>query len=113
MSLHTSYPLRFLSACPRVLIANIKNMGTCLCPRCHVTIAEVQDIGTPIDTERRQDARRPTPAFFQMVARARKSVFKGFKVSGPHVDKMLGFLSRVPTVVSAANLNSHLGQGTD
>ena len=75
-------------------------MGTCLCPRCHVTIAEVQDLGNSIDSQRRQDVRRPTPAYFQMVARARKSVFKGYKVSGPHVDVKLGGFSRVPTVVS-------------
>ena len=36
-----------------------------------------------------------------MVKQARKSIFKGFKVSGPHVDTKLGGLSRVPTVVSA------------
>ena len=83
----------------RVLIANIKNMGKCPCPRCHVLLTEVPDLGKAIDSERRQNVRKPIPRLFRMVKKARRSIFKGFKVSGTHVEGKLGGWSQVPTVV--------------
>ena len=83
----------------RVLIANIKNMGKCPCPRCHILLTEVPDLGKATDSERRQNTRKPTPRLFRMVRKARKSIFKDFKVSGSHVEEKLGGWSRVPTIV--------------
>jgi len=83
----------------RVLIANIKNLGQCPCPRCTTKLAEVQDLGKAVDTQRRADTRAPTRKMFQMVGKARKAIFKGYKVSGSRVERLIGGGSRAPNVV--------------
>ena len=35
-----------------------------------------------------------------MVRKARKAIFKGFKVSGTRIERLIGGWSRVPTMVS-------------
>ena len=55
-------------------------------------------MGWVVDGKQHRKVRRPTPRFFRLVKQARKSIFNGFKVSGPHVERKLGGLSRVPTV---------------
>ena len=79
----------------RVLIANIKNLGRCPCPRCHVKLAEVRDLGKAIDRQRRVNIRKPTRKLFRMIKKAREAIFKGFKVSGSRVEKVLEGGSRV------------------
>jgi hypothetical protein len=90
----------------RVLIANVKNMGRCPCPRCKVKLTEVRDLGKAEDNQRRADKRGPTPQLFRAVKKARKAIFKGYKVSGSRVEKLLGGWSRIPTNVSAGTLLS-------
>jgi len=84
----------------RVLIANIKNMGQCPCPRCNIKMTEVKDMGKAEDNHRRADVRKPTPGLFHAVKKARKAIFKGFKVSGSRVERLLGGWSRIPTMVN-------------
>ena len=91
----------------RVLIANIKNMGQCPCPRCTIRLADVQGLGKPSDTEKRANIRRPTGGLVHAVRKARKAIFKGYKVSGTHVDKLLGGWSRAPNVVCTTTPNPH------
>ena len=79
----------------RVLIATIKNLGKCPCPRCLVQLAEVRDLGKVIDRQRRVATRRPTPKLFRIIKRARDAIFKGFKVSGSRVERLLEGGSRV------------------
>jgi len=74
-------------------------MGKCPCPRCHVLLTEVPDLGMTIDNEQRLNVQRPTPRLFHMVKKAQRSIFKGFKVSSTHVEGKLGGWSRVPMVV--------------
>jgi hypothetical protein len=52
----------------------------------------------------RADMRRPTPQLFRVVKKARKAIFKGYKVSGSRVERLLGGWSRVPTNVGANTL---------
>jgi hypothetical protein len=83
----------------RILIATIKNMGQCPCPRCFTGLMDIQHLGRAGDTERRAETRKPTKALFVAIRKARKSVFKGYKVSGSRVEWLLGGGSRVPTNV--------------
>ena len=98
---HSHRSDRSLMPLSRVLIANIKNMGQCPCPRCNVKMTEVKDLGTVEDNQRRMDTRKPTGQFFRAVKKAQKAIFKGYKVSGSRVEKLLGGWSRIPTNVSA------------
>ena len=79
-------------------------MGQCPCPRCSITMDEVKDLGKPTDSDKRANIRRPTLQLFHAVKKARKAIFKGFKVSGSRVEKLLGGFSRIPTNVSASTM---------
>ena len=85
----------------RVLIANIKNLGRCPCPRCLVELGGVRDLGKPIDQQRRADTRKPTRKLFRVIKKAREAIFKGFKVSGSRVEKLLDGGSRVAVNVGS------------
>jgi hypothetical protein len=74
-------------------------MGQCPCPRCYTGLADILHMGKAADSERRTNARQPTKRLFNAVKKARKSIFKGFKVSGPRVERHLGMGSKVPTNV--------------
>jgi hypothetical protein len=90
----------------RVLIANIKNMGQCPCPRCTIRLTDIKDLGKAKDIQTRADGRKPTPQLFHAIKRARKAIFKGYKVSGSCVERLMGGGSRIPTNVSASTLPS-------
>ena len=89
-----------LIAIKRVLIANIKNLGRCPCPRCLVELREVRDLGKEIDQQRRANTRKPTNRLFRVVKKARQAIFKGFAVSGSGVERLLEGGSRVAINVS-------------
>jgi len=84
----------------RILLANIKNLGQCPCPRCMVKLTEVRDLGKEMDRQRHANVRKPTRNVLHLVRKARKAVFKGYKVSDSRIEKLLGGGSRVPTIVS-------------
>lgn len=86
----------------RVLIATIKNMGRCPCPRCKVKLADVQHLGKVADTQTREDRRESTRKGIRDIKKARKAVFAGFKVTGSQIEKLLGDGSRIPIHVSVA-----------
>ena len=50
-------------------------------------------MGKLADTQRRTDVRRPTGKLFRAVRKARKAIYKGYKVSGTCVDRLLGGVS--------------------
>jgi hypothetical protein len=79
----------------RILIANIKNLGKCPCPRCLIQMEEVQDLGKANDIRRRSEKRKPSAKLFAVVKKARRAIFKGSAVSGTLVEKILGGKSRV------------------
>lgn len=84
-----------LTSVSRVLIATIKNLGKCPCPCCLIELGEVWDLGKVIDKQRRANTRKPTHNLFRIIKKARKAIFKGFKVSGSRVEGLLGGGSRV------------------
>jgi hypothetical protein len=69
-------------------------------------MTDVKDLGKTEDNQRRADTRKPTRQLFHVVKKARNAIFKGYKVSGSRVEKLLGGWSRVPTIVSASDLPS-------
>lgn len=86
----------------RVLLATIRNLGKCLCPRCKVTKDRVSEMGTKYDEKRRRTlARFDSTAFRNMVSRARDAIFRlGKGIKSTVVEALLGAESLVPTVVS-------------
>jgi hypothetical protein len=85
-------------------LATVKFLGKCPCPHCILKKAQISELGTKHDANRRVKlARVDTPADQEIVEKARKHVFQGYKVDGSKVGG--GFIgldseSRVPTRVS-------------
>ena len=65
-----------------------------------VKLTEVQHLGKESDSQLRADVRKPGHQVLHVVRKARKAIFKGFKVSGSHIEKLLRAGSLVPTIVS-------------
>jgi len=98
----TSCVAQLLMLLNRVLIANIKNLGRCPCPRCLVELGGVWDLGKPINQQRCTDTRKPTHKLFCIIKKAREAIFKGFKVSGSRVERLLEGGSWVTVNVDSA-----------
>ncbi|KZV64559.1 hypothetical protein PENSPDRAFT_561883, partial [Peniophora sp. CONT] len=61
----------------KVLIATIKDMGNCPCPRCLVKKANLRDAGLPADHEQRTEAaRRDNADYRSVVTEARRRVYE-------------------------------------
>jgi len=86
----------------RILLANIKFLGQCPCPRCLVKKVDVPKMGTKSDMTRREaTARVDDDARRWNIKRARKLIFeKGVRIEGKHIRDLLGPQSLVPTRVS-------------
>ncbi|TDL14712.1 hypothetical protein BD410DRAFT_696303, partial [Rickenella mellea] len=84
----------------KVVIALIRNLGGCPCPRCLIPLKEVGQVGTPKDMELRQTRKRcDTHASRFDVKRAREIVYNlKYTVNGDAVDKILKPESLVPTI---------------
>ncbi|KAF7967234.1 hypothetical protein HWV62_35081 [Athelia sp. TMB] len=83
----------------RVLLAGIKNLGKCPCPRCLVTMDQVEELGTKRDRDRREKLERiDTEQRQSSLETARGFMFtRGDGPTGKAVDDILGPESRVPT----------------
>lgn len=85
----------------RVLIATIRDFGTCPCPRCKISKDLIPSMGTPADrTLRVVSARRDNEARRAAVASARMLINeKGYVVNSERVEVLLSGESLVPTEV--------------
>ncbi|TFY53731.1 hypothetical protein EVG20_g9986 [Dentipellis fragilis] len=82
----------------KVLIATIRDMGGCPCPRCLVKKECLGNLGTSKDIERIALTRKDDQAFRCKVSDARKLIYKdGYVVNSDAVDKLLKPESLVPT----------------
>ena len=89
----------------RVVIIDIKFLGTMLCPRCFIEKDEVYMMGTTVDMQHRAKSRVDSTIRQGRVETARKLIFQhGFAVSGKPIDQALGEQSLVPTRVSLSLL---------
>ncbi|KAI0720621.1 hypothetical protein C8T65DRAFT_545085, partial [Cerioporus squamosus] len=74
----------------KVLIAALKPLARCLCPRCLTEKTEVSEAGTAADEERRTSKRRADDAAtHSKIRRARELIFKGYSLSSKRVKKLL------------------------
>lgn len=88
----------------RVLIASIKDMGSCPCPRCLMPKASFNLLGLFSDMQDRITNLRTYS--LTRVVEARKFIYGwGHTVNGSKVQTLLGAGSWVPTIVSAPERN--------
>nr|GAT47145.1 predicted protein [Mycena chlorophos] len=91
----------------KVLLATIKSLGTCPCPRCLIKKNEIAQTGTVNDLKRRQVLRVDDHHRRSSIERARRSIFEsGSAVEGSTIDGMLKSHSWVPTRNAFAKLNT-------
>jgi hypothetical protein len=95
-------PNRLMFAARRVLLASIKSLGRCPCPRCFVEKENIGTLGTMVDRQRRNNIRKDSEARQSMIARVRGWIFEqGRSLTGPVLKRALGSTSSVPTVVGS------------
>lgn len=96
--------LYLLMTSHRVLLATIKYLGGCPCPRCKITKAEIPDMGTKKDMRKRQNVhnvRVDSSWFQQKIEMVRSWIFeKGYSITSKAVDTIMKPESLVPTRVS-------------
>ena len=92
----------------RILLATIRNLGACPCPRCTIPKANVPELGTKYDDSRRSKfARIDDHSLQSTIKSARKAIYEGGRgVKSTAVEKMLQKESLVPTQVRKF---THLG----
>ena len=87
----------------RILIASIRNLGRCPCPRCLILLDRVAKMGMRQDmTQRRTLARVDDVKRRNHVERAREKIYEmGYVVDSTVVEDLLQEDSLVPTAVYA------------
>ncbi|KAJ7060769.1 hypothetical protein C8F01DRAFT_1290667 [Mycena amicta] len=91
----------------KVLLACIRSLGGCPCPRCFVEKALIAEKGTANDMKRRENIREDTSARRFAVEAARKAIFEaGESVNGASVNRKLKAQSWAPTRNSFSKLNT-------
>lgn len=88
----------------RVLIANIRNLGSCPCPRCLIPKNHLHNLATKKDiVQRRILTRRDTKERRLKVTTSRQLIYdKGYVVGTPQVEALLKEESLVPTMVRSS-----------
>lgn len=86
----------------RILIAGIRNLGKCPCPRCLIPLSDVYRLGMARDmTQRQTMARVDNVQRRSRVYAARKVIYeKNLQVNSAVVENMLQDMSLVPTAVN-------------
>lgn len=85
----------------RILMASIRNLGDCPCPRCKIPLSTVHKIGTPQDKDdRRSKARIDDTTYRDNIDNARRLINDyGHLVNSADVERLLKPESLVPTSV--------------
>ena len=91
----------FWSPRDRVLLATIRNFGSCPCPRCLVPKSKIPEVGTASDERRREKSRRVDDFNRNLnVSHARDLIYeRGFGVKSAAVERLLAEESYTPTKV--------------
>ncbi|KAI0701452.1 hypothetical protein C8T65DRAFT_788248 [Cerioporus squamosus] len=94
----------------KVLIAALKPLARCLCPRCLTEKTEVSEAGTAADEERRTSKRRADDAAtHSKIRRARELIFRGYSLTSKRVKKLLEDQSLNPIRSAFSTLLSDQG----
>lgn len=85
-----------------MLIANIRNLGGCPCPRCCIPKENLQKVATPTDMSQREAlSRHDTADRRAKIISARRLIYEGqYNVDTPQVEVLLKPESLVPTIVN-------------
>lgn len=85
----------------RVLIATVRNLGGCLCPRCLITKDRIQNMGMCQDRRQRTTLERDDARRRVMVSSARRLIYEeNYTVGSTPVEHIIKAQSWVPTLVS-------------
>ena len=89
------------TSCSRVLLASIRNLGACPCPRCEVKKVQIEQLGTIPDNQRRSNHMRSnTTSLRNRIALCREAIYgRGKNIKSSIVEDFLSPLSYVPTSV--------------
>ena len=85
-----------------MLIAALKPLARCLCPRCLTTKDQVADAGTQRDAHRRARSRKDDHPLHKSIARARRWIFEGHRMTSKCVKDQLDARSLNPIQVCRA-----------
>lgn len=87
-----------------MLIANVRNLGGCPCPRCLIPKERLQKVGTANDMVQRDVlSRHDTADRRAKIISARQLIYEGqYNVDTPQVEVLLKSESLVPTIVSVS-----------
>ncbi|KAK7021661.1 GLOBIN domain-containing protein, partial [Favolaschia claudopus] len=92
----------------KVLLATIKNLGGCPCPRCFITKDQIADMGSKADMRRRKNLRTDDSLWRGIIERVRGWIFgRGYRVNAAAVDRLLSGQSWVPTRNAFSALAEH------
>ncbi|KAF9458454.1 hypothetical protein BDZ94DRAFT_1313287 [Collybia nuda] len=83
----------------KILIASIRNLGSCPCPRCEIELSKVHNMGMPLDRKQQiTKARYDDASRRAKVSSARDLIYEqGHLVNSAHVERLLKPKSLVPT----------------
>ncbi|PCH35863.1 hypothetical protein WOLCODRAFT_51266, partial [Wolfiporia cocos MD-104 SS10] len=82
----------------KILLACIRYLAQCPCPRCLIRKSDISEMGTPTDSRRHENVRVDSPAIQDTIRRARGLVFKkGTSLNSKHLANILDTKSLVTT----------------
>lgn len=85
----------------RVLLATIRSLARCPCPRCYVEKSKIEHLGTKADMNARKHERVDNHPRRSEVDRTRSWIYeRGYGINSVRIDRVLGSKSYVPTRVS-------------
>ncbi|KAI0704524.1 hypothetical protein C8T65DRAFT_578127 [Cerioporus squamosus] len=73
----------------KILIAALKPLALCMCPRCYTRMDEIAHAGSEEDDRRRAAKRQDTPANQALIKKARRALFKGYSPAGKLIKGLL------------------------
>jgi hypothetical protein len=96
-----SYHLLLILVCNRILIASIRNLGLCPCPRCLIPLNRVHNLGMTRDMSQRKTLARVDDIHRRSkIAAARRVIYeKNYQVNSTAVENLLRGESWVPSAV--------------
>jgi hypothetical protein len=84
----------------RVLLASIKFLGNCPCPRCFIQKDQISALGTTVDRQRWNHMQEDNLVRQNMITTVCRWIFeRGRSLTGPVLGRVLKRTSSVPTVV--------------
>lgn len=98
----------------RILLACIKYLAKCPCPRCYVLKDKVSDMGKKLDINNRvRNVRVDSEDLQDDIACARKWLFElGLPINNSHMKKLLGPCSLTPVQVTCSILSLTISDAT-